>query len=137
MARPPMQKPVPFVYDETRPFWDGTKKHELIIQKCNDCGKYQFYPRTQCSHCLSENIKWVKASGKGKLYSYTIAYRGSPVFSANGPYNIAMIEIEEGVRMPSSIVECKNEDLKCDMKVEVVFKDDGPEYAIPYFKPVK
>jgi uncharacterized OB-fold protein len=135
--RQPMSKPTPFVYDETRPFWDGTKKHELIIQKCKDCGKYQFYPRTMCSHCLSENIEWVKASGKGKLYSYTIAYRGSPAFSANGPYNIAVIELDEGVRMPGAVVDCKNEDLKCDMRVEVVFKDETPEFAIPYFKPIK
>ena len=132
-----MRKPLPFVYDENRPFWDGTKKHQLLIQKCKDCGRYQFYPRSTCMHCMSENIEWVKASGKGKVYSYTIAYRpGSPAFADDAPYNIAIIELEEGVRMPSKVVDCKNEDLKCDMPVEVVFRDETPELAIPYFKPI-
>lgn len=132
-----MKKPVPFVYDETRPFWDGTREHELLLQKCKDCGKVQFYPRSRCMHCLSDNLEWIKASGKGKLYSYTIAYRGNPAFGKDGIYNIAIVELEEGVRMPSSIIDCKNEDLKCDMSVEVVFKDDTEEAAIPYFRPVK
>ncbi|MEK7353236.1 MAG: Zn-ribbon domain-containing OB-fold protein [Chloroflexota bacterium] len=134
----PMRKPLPFVYDENRPFWDGAKKHQLLIQKCKDCGKFQFYPRSMCMHCLSENIEWVKASGKGKVYSFTIAHRpGNPAFAADVPYNIAIIELEEGVRMPSKVVDCKNEDIKCDMPVEVVFRDETPELAIPYFRPTK
>ena len=132
-----MKKPAPFVYDETRPFWDGTKKHQLLLQKCKECGNIQFYPRSTCTHCLSDKLDCIKASGKGKLYSYTITYRGSPAFSPDGIYNIGIVELEEGVRMPTNIVDCKNEDLKCDMPVEVVFREDTEEYAIPYFRPVK
>ena len=133
-----MRKPLPFVYPENKPFFDGTKKHELVIQRCKDCGKFYFYPRTQCPHCLSDNVEWKKVSGKGKVYSFTICARpGNPAFAGDVPYNVAIIELNEGVRMMSSVIDCKNEDIKCDMPVEVVFKDASPEITLPYFKPVK
>jgi len=127
---------MPFVYDENAPFWEGTRRHELMIQRCRECGSYQFYPRTNCTKCLSENVEWVKSNGKGKVYSFTIAYRpGGAAFVNDVPYNIAIVELDEGVRMPTSIVECKNEDIKCDMPVQVVFEDVSPELALPRFKP--
>src|SRR3989304_6245782 len=134
--QPQMRKPTPFIYKENKPFFDGTLKHELHIQRCKDCGKFYFYPRTACPHCLSENTEWVKASGKGKVYSFTICERpGSPPFAGDVPYNIAIIQLDEGVRMMSKVIDCENKDIKCDMPVEVVFKDDTPEYSLPYFKP--
>jgi uncharacterized protein len=132
-----IKRPLPFVYEENKPFWEGTKRHELMIQRCKDCGKYQFFPRSTCMNCLSENIEWVKAGGKGKVYSFTIAYRpGHPAFVDKVPYNIAIIELDEGVRLPSNITGCKNTDIKCDMRVEVVFEDITPEVSLPCFKPV-
>jgi len=78
-----MRKPAPFIYKENKRFFDGTLKHELHIQRCKDCHKFYFYPRTACPHCLSENTEWVKASGKGKVYSFTICERpGNPAHRA-------------------------------------------------------
>jgi len=129
-------KPLPFVHEETRPFWEGTKKHKLVIQRCKDCGEFRFYPRTACIYCLSENTEWVEVSGKAKVYSFTIAHRPArPAFANDVPYNIAVIELEEGVRMTSNIVECENDDIKVDMPVEVVFDDVTDEITLPRFKP--
>ncbi len=133
---PDYNKPLPYVHEETRPFWEGTKRHELYLQKCLDCGKFRFYPRSICPHCFSYNTEWTKVSGKGKIYSFTVAHRaGSPSFRADVPYSIAIIELEEGVRMMSNIVECRNEDLSIDMPVEVVFDDVTPEITLPKFRP--
>ena len=133
-----IRKPLPFVYPENKPFFDGLKKHEMHIQRCKDCHDFYFYPRTQCPYCLSENTEWVKVSGKGKVYSFTICVRpGNPAFAADTPYNVSIIELDEGVRMMSQVVECKNEDIKCDMPVEVVYKDVTPEISMPYFRPIK
>jgi uncharacterized protein len=133
-----IMRPLPFIYEENKPFWEGVKRHELLIQRCKECGAFQFYPRAACMHCLSDNIEWVRASGKGKVYSFTIAHRpGNPAFADRVPYNIAIIELDEGVRLPSSITGCENEDIKCDMPVEVVFEDITPEVSLPYFKPIK
>ncbi len=117
-------------------FWEGAKRHELLIQKCQSCGSFYFYPRSICPNCLSDDVDWVKVRGRGKIYSFTVSYRyPSPGFKADVPYNIAIVELEEGVRLMSNIVECNNEDLKIDMPVEVVFDDVTPEVTIPKFKP--
>jgi len=132
---PDYVKPLPYVHDETRPFWEGTKMHELKIQRCLNCERFYFYPRSICPHCLSDNTEWVKISGRGKIYSFTISHRpASPAFEKDVPYNIAIIELEEGVRMMSNIVECQNEDLRIDMPVEVVFDDVTPEITLPKFR---
>ena len=134
---PDYDKPLPYVHGETRPFWEGTKRHELLIQRCGDCGKFYFYPRSLCPHCMSDSIEWVKVSGRGKIYSFTISYRtGTLPFQSDLPYNIAIIELEEGVHMLSNVVECRNEDLRIDMPVEVVFDDVTPEITLPKFKPI-
>ena len=129
-------KPLPYVHEETRPFWEGTQRHELWLQKCRDCDKFYFYPRSICPHCFSDATEWIKVSGKGKIYSFTVSYReASPAFKPDVPYNIAIIELEEGVRMMSNIVGCRNEDISIDMPVEVVFDDVTPEITLPKFRP--
>ena len=131
-------KPLPYIHDETKPFWESAKKHELQIQKCNDCQRYYFYPRSLCPHCLSENTEWVKVSGRGKIYSFTVSHRPAmPSFAPNVPYNIAIIELDEGVRMMSNITGCVNEDLRIDTPVEVVFDDVTPEITLPRFRQVE
>jgi len=133
---PEYSKPLPYVHEETKTFWEGTKKHELRIQRCQDCNRFYFYPRSHCPHCLSDNVAWEKVSGRGKLYSFTVAHRpGGPAFQADVPYNIAIVELDEGVRMMSNIVECNNEDLKVDMPVEAVFDDVTPEITLLRFRP--
>ncbi len=130
------EKPLPFIHDETRPFWEGTKKHELWLQKCRDCGKFRYYPRSICPNCFSYNTEWVKVSGRGTVYSFTVSNRpGTAAFRKNVPYNIAIIELEEGVRMMSNIVSCKQEDIEIGMPVEVVFDDVTPEVTLPRFRP--
>ena len=132
------RRPMPVIYPENTPFFEALKKHELHIQRCKDCKEFYFYPRTQCPHCLSENTEWVKVSGKGKVYSFTICERpGNPAFANDTPYNVAIIELNEGVRMMSQVIDCENKDIKCDMPVEVVFKDTTPEISLPYFRPAK
>lgn len=133
---PEYQKPLPHIGLESLLFWEGAKRHELMIQKCLDCGRFYFYPRSICPHCLSYNVDWVKVSGRGKIYSFTVSYRyPSAGFKAEAPYSIAIVELEEGVRLMSNIVECRNEDLKIGMPVEAVFEDVTPEVTIPKFRP--
>ena len=130
-------KPLPCVHGETRPYWEGAKRHELMIPKCQDCGLLFFYPRSLCPHCMSDKIDWIRASGKGKVYTFTISHvTASSAFQEDVPYNIAIIELDEGVHLMSNIVGCKNEDIRIDMPVEVVFDDVTPEITLPRFRPV-
>lgn len=128
-------KPLPNINLESAPFWDGTRRHELLIQKCRGCGRFRFYPRSICPDCLSYEADWLKVSGRGRIYSFTISHRYlSPGFKADVPYNIAIVELEEGVRLMSNIVGCRNEDLRVGLPVEVVFEDVTSEITIPKFK---
>jgi hypothetical protein len=130
-------KPVPIVNPWARPFWDGARAGRLLIQRCQDCARHVFYPRVACPHCASERLEWVEASGKGTVYSYTVVYNNAPsAFAADVPYVVAVIELAEGVRMLSNIVQCNLDGLRCDMPVEVTFERLNDEFTLPKFRPV-
>lgn len=121
----------------TKAFWEAAKQHELLIQKCNKCGIYIFYPRVFCPKCLSSELEWVASSGEGTVYSYTIIYH-SPIreFESLVPYFLAIIELKEGVRIMSNIVNCEPGDIYVGMAVKVVFEDVNKDISLPKFIPV-
>lgn len=132
------KKPLPQITPWSKPFWDGCKKEELLIQKCQDCQKVIFYPKIFCPDCLSSNLEWIKASGKGKIYSYMAVYSYQPTeFEEDLPYVVAIIDLEEGVRMMSNIIGCNPEDVHCDMNIEVTFDHVTEDFCLPKFKPIK
>ncbi|MBM4761831.1 Zn-ribbon domain-containing OB-fold protein [Bacillus sp. B15-48] len=120
---------------ETAKYWEGCHNHELLIQKCNSCGHYQFYPRLMCTDCSSYHIDWVSASGRGKVKSFTIMHRAiTKAYLAETPYVIALIELEEGPTMMSNVVGCDPKTVEIGMDVEVTFEDWSEEITIPKFK---
>ncbi|MFI6920342.1 Zn-ribbon domain-containing OB-fold protein [Nonomuraea spiralis] len=129
-------KPVPKPTPETQPFWDGTAAGELRIQRCRTCERHYFYPRPSCPRCGGGDVEWVRATGRATLYSYVINHRPAPGFEAEGPYAIAVVELEEGVRMMTNIVGVPNtpEALLLDMELRVVFERRG-EVHVPLFEP--
>lgn len=129
-------KPLPVSTEDSKPYWDGCKRHKLLIQRCQDCGHYRFPPSGLCPKCMSTNAEWARVSGKGKVYSWTIFhYLYHPAFAKDIPYNVAIIELEEGPRMHTNIVECRDEDIYIGMPVEVVFEDISEQIALPKFRP--
>ena len=129
------RRPLPEATPETKEFWEGTKRGELRIQRCRACGKAYFYPRPLCPHCSSRDVEWFTASGRGTLYSYVINHRPARGFEDMAPYVIAVVQLEEGPRMHTNIVECANEDLRIGMPVEVVFEKVDDEITLPKFRP--
>ncbi len=131
-----MQKPLPEPSALTEPFWQGLRRREVRIQRCGECRRYVFYPRALCPHCLSDRLEWVRASGKGRVYSYTVVRRAMhPAFQAEVPYVFAIIELEEGVRLPSNVINCRPEDLRVDMPVKAVYHDVTSEITLLKFEP--
>jgi len=133
---PKQPKPAPVITPETRPFWDAVQNGELHVQRCSGCGKHYFYPRPFCPHCFSDDVAWVQVSGRATLHSYVINHRPVAGWEAEAPYAIAVVELEEGPRMATSIVGIPNtpEDLVLDMDLEVCFEEQGG-MMIPKFKP--
>lgn len=129
-------KHLPVIETHTKAYWDACRDGKLLIQNCQKCGNLQFYPRTVCINCLSEELGWVRASGKGTVYAFsTIHQAPTPAYAGDIPYSFAIIDLEEGVRMTSNVIDCKPEDVKVGMAVEVVFRSHSPEIAVPYFRP--
>ncbi len=131
------KKPLPYIHNETKAYWDAARSHQLLLRKCRACGQYHFYPRDFCPSCFSFDVEWVKASGRGTVYSVTICHIPAAGFKDVVPYNLVLVELEEGPRMMSNIVDCPNDDITIGMAVEVVFDDVTPEVTLPKFKPAK
>ena len=130
-------KPLPTISDETKTYWEGCKAHELRIPKCNDCSELFFPPQGFCPHCLSDNVGYQKASGKGTVYSMSIVHQNrSPGFRDELPYIIAYVTLDEGVQMFTNVVGVDDPyQVKVGAPVEVVFEDATEEITIPKFKP--
>lgn len=129
------KKQLPFINDATRPHWEAAKRHELVLQKCLDCGQVRPYPPAKlCPKCQSENFEWAKMSGKGKIYTYTVIHRADAEgWKDEVPYAIVTADLDEGVRMETNTLGVKPEDLKVGLPVEVVFDDVTDEVTIPKF----
>jgi uncharacterized OB-fold protein len=130
-------KPLPFVTEESRPFWNGCRQGKLLLQYCDACQRHQFYPRMYCMHCGSKELRWVEASGRGVIYSYTVIRQNkSPEFVNDTPYNLAIVQLEEGPRMMSNIVDIDLDDLRVDLPVTVVFDPVSDTISLPRFRPL-
>jgi uncharacterized OB-fold protein len=129
-------EPVPVPTPISQPFWDAAKQHRLTLQRCSN-GHVFYYARSHCPKCLSNDLTWFDASGKGTIYSYTVARRPtSPEFEQDVPYVIGVIELAEGPRMTSLVVDADPDAVKIGTPVQVVFDDVNEEIALPYFRPV-
>ena len=135
MAEFKLPKPLPAPSEESKPFWDGCQRQELLLQRCNDCGFFRFPPSNLCPRCMSVNHEWTKSSGKANIFSWQVTYQAFyPAWDT--PYNVAIVELEEGPRLHTNIIGCKNEDIYIDMPVELVFeKVEDQDWLLPKFKP--
>ena len=130
------EKPIPHIDDTSRPYWEAARRHELVLQKCQECGHFRYPAGENCPSCLSDRSEWVKASGRGKVYTWTVFHKVyHPAFINDAPYAVVAVELDEGPRMLTNLVDCKLEDIKVDMPVEVTFEDVTGEITLPKFRP--
>jgi uncharacterized OB-fold protein len=120
---------------ETRPFWEGTARHALLLQRCDACGVTVWYPRSHCPDCGGRALTWREASGRGRIYSFTVVRRGQGRYRDAAPYVLAYVELDEGVRMLTNVVDADLDRLEIGARVEVVFHDTGEGTALPRFRP--
>jgi len=131
-------KPLPTADFDTEPFWTALRAHELKLQRCADCKQAYFYPRILCPSCWSENVHWEQMSGKGEVYTYTVVHRAPhPAFGEDVPYVVAVVQLDEGPRLPVNIVEWDEASLAVGARVEVVFEDVNDSVTLARFRPVK
>lgn len=133
MSKP--RRPLPEPTPETAHFWEGTRAGELRLQRCRPCSGSYFPPRPFCPACGRREVEVYRASGRARLLSYVISHRPAPGFEA--PYSIAIVELEEGPRMMTNVVDCPQtpEALVLDMPLQVRFEAVSDEISLPLFAP--
>ncbi len=138
MTEQAYSKPIPVPQGESDYYWEKAKAHELWLRKCDDCNQAYFYPRDICPMCFSRNTSWIQASGKGTLHTFAIVHRAPTLaFRDDAPFVVAMVDLEEGPRMPTNLIDVEPNpaNITIGMPVEVVFEDITDEITLPKFKP--
>lgn len=132
VSRP--DRPVPDI--DSEPFWSAAHEGRLLVRRCLDCGRAHHYPRSLCPHCWSERLEWVDASGRARLYTYSTVYRNDlPPFDGQVPYVAAVVELDEGPRLMTRIVDCDDDALTIGMELEVAFEALDDDFSVPVFRP--
>jgi uncharacterized OB-fold protein len=127
----------PVVEEESREFWEGLCDGRLLIKHCTACGAFHYYPRPFCPTCWSDDVEWYEASGRATVYTYSTVYVNDlPPFGPQVPYVAAVVELEEGPRMMTRLVDCTKDDITLGMPVEVTYTDLDDELKIAVFRPV-
>ncbi|MFF9635373.1 Zn-ribbon domain-containing OB-fold protein [Streptomyces bacillaris] len=135
-AAPRFDLPEPDAF--TRPYWDAAAEGRLLIRRCGGCGRAHHYPREFCPYCWSEDVAWEPASGRATLYTWSVVHRNDlPPFGERVPYVAAVVDLAEGPRMMTEIVECAHTGLRVGMVLTAVFRlpEGGVGEAVPVFRP--
>lgn len=128
-------KPIkPIISGTNKPFWDGCRDHKLMAQRCTTCQEWRYPVADVCPNCLSTGFEWRELSGRGELLSYIVIHRGyHPYWALRVPYNVAFIQLDEGLRMFSNIVGTPNEKLAVGQRVTVTFEQRDEDLVVPVF----
>jgi uncharacterized OB-fold protein len=129
-------KPLPTLDDGNRPFWQAAARGELRMQCCLDCGHIRYPINHICPRCLSGRSEWRRLSGHGEVFSTIVFHQVyHAAFAQEVPYNVSVIQLEEGPRMISNVVGVAPQSVKVGDKVEAIFDTVSDDIAIPRFRP--
>ena len=132
MSAPELSRILPPDTEISKPFWEGCREGELRLQHCGGCGRFQFYPRIVCSHCGGNDLSWRAVSGEGVVASFSVVRRGiSKAYEA--PYLVALVDLVEGPRMMSNIVDCDVDAVSVGAAVAVQFEPWAANHVLPVF----
>jgi uncharacterized protein len=131
-----LQRTLPQPTAESQPFWDACARHELVLPRCASCERFWFPPANRCQHCWSDDYAWTPVSGRASLFTYTVYRRAyAPELVDQLPYVVGIVELEEGPRLITNVVDCDPDRLRVELPVEVVFLDIADGVALHAFRP--
>ncbi len=135
MTQDIIAKPVPEPDDQSRPFFEASARGELLLMKCGDCGTFRLPARQHCDECLSDQFTWEPATGTGTVRTFGIMHqRYHPAFLAAIPYNVTIVELDEGPHLPTNLVGVANDNIRVGMRVRLEWEQHG-DVALPKFRP--
>jgi uncharacterized OB-fold protein len=134
MPTEPAAKPLPEPTPDSKPYWDGLNEGRLLLQQCGACRKIRHYPRPVCDRCYSMEVAWVEASGRGRVHSWTVAYHPFHAgFKDDLPYIVALVDLDEGVRMNAQMRGVAADEMRMGMSVQVRFERMNEGRTLPAF----
>jgi uncharacterized OB-fold protein len=134
MSGEPAAKPMPEPSPDSKPYWDGLNEGRLVLQQCAACKRVRHYPRPVCDTCYSMEAAWVQATGRGRVHSWTVAHHAfHPGFKAELPYILAIVDLEEGVRMNAQVRGMTPAELRIGLAVQVAFERTTDGLTLPVF----
>jgi uncharacterized OB-fold protein len=135
--RPPKPRPAPIADHDSAPYWQGLHDGKLLVQRCQDCQEVQLYPRDRCLACRGP-VAWEEASGRGTVYSFTVIRQNyARPFRDWIPYVVALVDLEEGPRVMTDLVDCDPDAVQVGMPVEARFEVVSDDAGIALFTPAK
>ncbi len=129
---------LPVIYPEELPYWEGTKKRELWLQRCNCCAKTWYPIGPACPACFAMDFKWTKMSGLGVVHNYVVYHKAwTPWYTSRVPYAVVQVQLEEGPRLTTNLLDCPIADIKIGMPVQADYEDITDEITLVQFRPAK
>ncbi len=136
MSMPRPRTDLPTIEDDTRPFWDAAADGRFLLRRCNSCGAVHHYPRPFCPSCWSDDVAWIEASGQATLYTWsTVHMNDLPPFAERLPYIAAVVDLAEGPRVMTNLVDCDDTELTIGMALEVRYRALDDSITAPVFAP--
>lgn len=135
-----MSSPLPQPTPDTRPYWEAARRGELVLPFCRTCARFFYYPRPFCPACFGQDVEWRRASGRGSLHSYAVHHRAlTPGFEDLVPYVTALVDLEEGVRVVTRLVDVDpaSPELRVGASVEACFDAVTDEVTLVHFRLVQ
>ena len=131
-----LAKPVPTPTPTSQPYWDALNKDKVALQRCDECKIWIHYPRSHCPGCLSEKISWHEVSGNGVIYTYTLTRQPTaPHFADDVPQKLAVVELEQGVRVTTTLVNIDEAEIRIGMRVRPYFDHVSENIALLLYQP--
>lgn len=130
-------RPLPLVDNDSAPFWEALKKHQLVLQRCSHCKKYVHPPTPMCPHCNSLEPEWPPSNGTGRVYSWIIVRRAAHPFFSEVPYNVVLVEMDEGVRLFGNLADMEPDQIREGMPVQLELQDVGEGFTLYQFRAVE
>lgn len=116
-------------------WWSAAQDRRLMVNTCRSCGRTSLYARPFCPHCWHDDVELIQATGRARLYTWSVIHKNAAPFAARTPYVLAMVDLEEGPRLMTVVEDCRDEELRADMNLVVAFREDADGFVVPVFHP--
>ncbi|GFG50216.1 DNA-binding protein [Mycolicibacterium agri] len=126
----------PIVDADSEAWWAAVQQRKLMVTACAACGRKSLYARPFCPHCWSEDVALSPATGRARLYTWTVVHQNAAPFDSRTPYVVAMVDLEEGPRLMTQLEGCAADDLRPDLELTAAFREDDDGFVVPVFRPL-